>query len=254
MDAVRTRSTECMPDKPELIALLRQSAPFRAVPDSAMGHLRDVMKLLALTAGQTLYVQGDPGDFFYLVVDGRLNVYRRTVDGHPSVSDIIGPAQLCGEDALFDSGCYAYTAEAIEDARVLQIPLRVLRALLAEHQAVAWAMMEMMNRRYQARGLDLEHRTFQSTAQRLGCAILRLCAPQARGQCNVTIPYEKGLFALSLGMQPETLSRALARLSQDTGIIVRGTAVHIPDIGRLSAYCCKACAVTFPCYSVEVGG
>jgi hypothetical protein len=50
----------------------------------------------------------------------------------------------------------------------------------------------------------------------------------------VHLPVEKALIAARLGMQPETLSRGLARLRR-VGVVVHAREVEIPDVAALRA-------------------
>jgi len=67
--------------------------------------------------------------------------------------------------------------------------------------------------------------------QRVGDFLLRLCC-RREGRCIVELPYEKSLIAMRLGMKPESLSRALARL-RPLGVAVEREQVTISDVGLL---------------------
>jgi hypothetical protein len=52
----------------------------------------------------------------------------------------------------------------------------------------------------------------------------------------VRLPYDKTLVAARLGMKPESLSRALAKL-KSFGVVTKGNKVELTDIERLRNYC-----------------
>jgi hypothetical protein len=71
---------------------------------------------------------------------------------------------------------------------------------------------------------QVEHFTLRSSTGRL-----------ARGGAEsaiVHLPYDEGLIAARLGMQPETLSRALAKL-RPLGVETKGSRVTIRDVQAL---------------------
>lgn len=75
----------------------------------------------------------------------------------------------------------------------------------------------------------------KTTAQRLGGFLLTLTDIDS-GPATVRFPYDKRVVAGILGMKPESLSRALARLST---IGVRSQAdnvVHVIDVARLRRF------------------
>jgi hypothetical protein len=61
-----------------------------------------------------------------------------------------------------------------------------------------------------------------------------LC-PIQTGGCTIGLPYDKALIAGRLGMQPESLSRAFARLKQ-IGVQIEHNTANIEDLARLRAY------------------
>jgi len=71
----------------------------------------------------------------------------------------------------------------------------------------------------------------QSGLQRVA-EFLASCAQAERGRCVVALPYDKMLIARQLGLMPESLSRAFARL-RAIGVTVNASQVTIEDVARL---------------------
>jgi CRP/FNR family transcriptional activator FtrB len=94
--------------------------------------------------------------------------------------------------------------------------------------------MSMTLRRQVRQIMDLKMKT---AAQRLGSYLAGLSEVHC-GAATVRLPFEKKLLACHLGMQPETLSRALMKL-QDLGVRYHqtGAAFHIGDVDWLRAFC-----------------
>lgn len=72
-------------------------------------------------------------------------------------------------------------------------------------------------------------------AQRVAEFLCELAECQT-GACEVVLPYDKILIAGRLGMKPESLSRAFARL-KDEGVVVKQNRAKIDDIDHLRVYC-----------------
>ena len=68
---------------------------------------------------------------------------------------------------------------------------------------------------------------------------------------TITLPYDKTLIASRLGMKPETFSRALAKLKQETQIEIKGPMVTIKDMQRLISFTCNHCSSSFPCEDLK---
>ena len=112
-------------------------------------------------------------------------------------------------------------------------------------------MLSAMARYRRRQDQELEHRTIQNAPQRIGCFLLRLTRQDAEGPVTIHLPYDKTLVASRLGMQPETFSRALAKLRDATGITVRGATIEMDSLDRLVRYSCAACSSEFPCQDLN---
>ncbi len=74
----------------------------------------------------------------------------------------------------------------------------------------------------------------QTGAQRVAEFLLELSDCDS-GACTVTLPYDKVLIAGRLGMKPESLSRAFAKL-RELGVSVRQHTAEIENVDRLRDY------------------
>ena len=78
---------------------------------------------------------------------------------------------------------------------------------------------------------QIEQIKLLSASQRIADFLVRLC-PIREGSCTIDLPYEKALIASRLGMKPESLSRALAKL-RPLGVSVDREQVSIVDVDLL---------------------
>ena len=77
----------------------------------------------------------------------------------------------------------------------------------------------------------IEQLSSHSALERVTEFLLRLC-PADQGQAEIALPQDKVLIAARLNMQPETLSRVLARLRAH-GVTTVGSRLVIEDVERL---------------------
>ena len=81
---------------------------------------------------------------------------------------------------------------------------------------------------------QIEQLTVRSSAQRLADFLLRLIPPETE-RANLQLPWDKALVAARLGMQPETLSRSLAKL-RSLGVETKGAQVTIRNMPTLRQF------------------
>ena len=203
------------------------------------------------TKGQLLFIAHDQAERFYIVREGWVKLFRETLDGSQAVLDILTKGHIFAETAIFESGVYPYSAEAIEDLEVVSIPLAVLKTEIETNNQMALDMLESMSRYRRQQEQEIEHISVQNAPQRIGCFLLRLVDQNANGAVKIQLPYDKMLVASRLGMQPETFSRALNKLKEKTGAKIQGAVIEVDSIDQLVEFSCSACSSEFPCKDLQ---
>lgn len=178
-----------------------------------------------------LFNQGDEADRFFVVLEGWVRLYRVAGDGNEVTIHLFGRGESLAEAALLASGRYPVNGLAVDRSRLLVIPGDAFLAALREDRELCLAMMASMARRLQGFVGQIEQLSYRSTTERLAAFLINL-APVEDGACEIHLPIDKALIAARLGMQPETLSRAFARLRRH-GVETSGSQVRIADLGAL---------------------
>lgn len=204
---------------------------FEGLQPRELFHLIGDAWVEILPNGSLLFLQGDPARFFYVVLSGWVKLYRSTAEGNESVITVLPPGESFAEAAAFEEGTYPVSAAIVEDARLLAIPAPpFLEKVLAERR-LAIKMMASMSRRLRQLVMQVEDLSLRSSVERLAAYLATLCH-ETEGSTTVRLPFDKALIASQLGMQPETLSRSLARL-RAMGIAAEGNRIQISDIATL---------------------
>lgn len=231
----------------EIMRLLKNTQLFSHLEPGELADFMDAAKTRQAEKGKILYLQNEPSEFFYVIRSGWVKLFRETLDGEEAVIDILTTGHVFGETSVFEDGLHSCNAQVVEDAQLIVLPSSLLREKTQVSHTFALNMLAAMSHHRRHSIEELEHLTVQSAPQRIGCFLLRLCNSQEEGEVTLHLPYDKTLIAARLGMKPETFSRALTRLRQESDIDVKGATVSIPDIQRLVGYTCNACSNAYPC-------
>jgi CRP-like cAMP-binding protein len=230
---------------------LEKNPLFAQCSDRFWAEIASSSREIFIEKGRLLFVHGDPAERFYVINTGWIKLYRETLDGTQAVIDILPAGELFGEHSLFNGGVYTYSAEAAEGSQIFTLPIQSLKNELAQNPAFALDMLNAMAGQKKKQDNEIEHRTLQTAPQRIGCFILRLTQGDENNACTVHLPYDKTLIAARLGMQPETFSRALKKLKDETDIEIKGSSIEIKSLDKLSEYTCSACSSDIFCLDVE---
>ena len=127
-----------------LEAQLAHHLPFlRHMPDPALiTDLAHQLQPLFCRAGDTLLREGEPGDRFYIVEYGNLQISR-----HGELIATLGTGGCLGEGALLNPGPRRATARALDDCSLLTLDREVFHTILAKYPAVRESIVELHARR-----------------------------------------------------------------------------------------------------------
>lgn len=217
------------------MATLRGAALFQRLSERTLATMLAGSSPRGAARGMTLFLQDEPADRFYLVLEGWVKLYRMTPGGVESVINVVAPGETFAEAAMFASGKFPVTAEAATDCRVISVSKSAFARALESDPGAVMAMLASLSMRLRSHVHQIEQLQVQSTAQRVGDFLLRFCPP-GPGNATFELPFDKALIARRLGMKPETFSRALAKLRL-IGVETHGAIVSIDDLERLRGYC-----------------
>jgi CRP-like cAMP-binding protein len=215
--------------------LVRSVPLFAGLAEPALlALLRDAV-VRQLPRGGVLFLQGDPASRFFVVVEGWVRLIRSTPEGNEVTIALFGRGESLAEAAMLQLGKYPVTGLIAENSRLLIVSAESFLGRLKADSDLCFALMASMARRLHQFVQQVEQLSASSTTQRLATFLLRCCTAES-GACTIELPLDKALIAARLGMQPETFSRALAKL-RPHGIAATGASVHIDSIEHLRGFC-----------------
>ncbi|MGH7284958.1 MAG: cyclic nucleotide-binding domain-containing protein, partial [Polyangiaceae bacterium] len=134
------------------------------------GHLRRIVDIgleEAYRSGATIFSEGEPGDKFYLIVEGAVRISRIVPGMGEEALAVLGPGEVFGEMALLDESPRSADARAHERCRLLVITKDAFDDLLFLHKSLAyevlWSCVRMLSARLRETNDKL---TFLSTSGR----------------------------------------------------------------------------------------
>ena len=197
---------------------LRRTPQFGKLPDELLDRVAALCTPRDHTAGATIFREGEVADAFYVVVKGRLRVFRIAADGREQILHDLRGGFTCAEAALLEFGVYPASAVVEEDARLLRVDGPGFLRLFREHEGLASAMVAGVSG-WLLRLVDrVEELSVVSAGARLAHYLIRVPSGTEGGRMVVDLPMSKKDLAAYLSITPETLSRLLRRWV-DRGIL-----------------------------------
>ncbi len=104
------------------------------------------------------------------------------------------------------------------------------------------ALIEQLNEKIHALSIDLDNAHRMTAAQRIVCKLIKICG----GKFDFILPMTKGRFALHVGIEGETFSRAIPKLAE-YGVKIDEKKVTFTDEWRMTKNVCDICAARHTC-------
>ncbi|VDS06975.1 Nitrogen fixation regulation protein FixK [Paracoccus haematequi] len=208
-----------------------QSRLFSTLPVELREGLLDAAHIVHLRRGQVLFQHGDSAAAIHIVAEGWMKLYRIAPNGAEAVVGVMTRGQSFGEPIALRQAAYPVSAEAVTACDLIAVPAQVFLTLLKTHPEAAISILSATFMHLQGLVEQIEQLKARSGAQRVAEFLLELC-PEGAESATVVLPYDKALIAGRLGMKPESLSRAFARL-RELGVRVNQSSAAISSVSRL---------------------
>jgi len=102
-----------------------------------------------LSAGTSLFREGDFGESMYLVAEGSLQVSKRVIEGADKILETLDAGQYVGEMSLLTGAPRSATVRAVVETEVIEINQRAFLQLLHDQPQVGLDLMRQMAHRLQ---------------------------------------------------------------------------------------------------------
>jgi CRP/FNR family transcriptional regulator len=208
---------------------------FNSFDDREIDLLSSSASVKKVQKGEHIFSEGLDATAFFIVISGKVKIYKLSPDGKEHTLHIHGSGDLVAEAAIFDSMRYPASCMAMEDTQLVRISRDGILGLIKNRPELALKMMSGYSRRLRQFVAKIEELSLKDIKSRLAGYLLEHSAEE-KGVTICRLVYSKKEVASFLGTIPETLSRALAFLKQKKLIVERDNAIVIPDPEKLRIF------------------
>gem|GEM_PF-262481 len=108
---------------------LREIGLFGALSDDFLEHLVSILSTVRVKPGEIVFREGDAAREMYLVLDGEIEILKKSHRGRETRVAILGPNDCFGEMSIIDLQPRSATARALGPAHLLKISTEEMDAL-----------------------------------------------------------------------------------------------------------------------------
>jgi CRP/FNR family transcriptional regulator len=202
---------------------------FNSLPDDQLSAIRQIAVEKQYNKGQTIFSEEDETKGLFVVVDGRVKIYKVSSEGKEQILHIIEAGQSFGEVTVFTGQQMPANAQALAKSRLLVFPRSAFVGLVTANPSLALNLLAIMSKKLRQFAAQIENLSLKEIPARLASYLIYLAEEQG-SEDAVTLNVSKGQLASLLGTIPETLSRIFAKLSGQNLIRVEGPKITLLDL------------------------
>jgi len=228
-----------MPQEPISPKQILKATPlFAALDESEISSLAARCGIRRYSPGEVLFSESEPCKGLYIVVTGRVRIFKTSMNGREQVLAVEGPGSSIAELPVFDGGPYPASGSAIDKTEVLFVSRADLRAICLETPEVSLKMLQVVGKRLRRLVGIIEELSFTTVRHRLISWLLRQASTEGRPSDRgtvVTLNASHQELAAQIGTVRELVSRNLSRLQAQSFIEMNGREITILDREGLEA-------------------
>jgi CRP/FNR family transcriptional regulator len=205
--------------------VLRGSLIFSGLSADELAGLSGIAVERSLKPGEFVFWDGDTPGGFYIVVEGKVKVFKQASTGKEFIIAFFGPGEMFGEVAVFENKPYPASAQAVDDTRVLGFRREEFLSFLANRPEVALRIVYVLGGRLRDAQARLRDIAGERVEHRVGGVLTMLSS-----KLGPNLPFTRQEIADMAGTTTETAIRVMSRL-RERGIIrsARGRIVILDE-------------------------
>ncbi|MDB4973736.1 MAG: cAMP-binding protein [Myxococcaceae bacterium] len=100
----------------------------------------------AVKAGELVFREGEAGRTMFVVRSGRVRITRQVRGGKKTFA-VLGPGEFFGEMAIINDRPRTASAEAVEDAQLIELDAGLVQKMVADEAEIALRLVQKLTRR-----------------------------------------------------------------------------------------------------------
>ena len=218
--------------------ILKDTPLFAALNETELASLASRCGVRSYAGGELIFSEGEPCSGLYILVTGRVRIFKTSASGREQVLSVEGPGASVAELPVFDGGPYPASVSALEPTEALFVSRSDLRAMCLEKPEVALKLLQVVGARLRRLVGIIEELSFTTVRHRLISWILRQTKTEGRPSAEgvvFTLQASHQELATHIGTVRELVTRNLARLQAQRFIEINGREITILDREGLEA-------------------
>ncbi|KPF58767.1 CRP-like cAMP-binding protein [Rhizobium subbaraonis] len=190
--------------------IIKSLSLFDKMTDDELDALLVPAQTRRLPIGESVFEQGQPASYFFLLLHGRLKVTQVTSSGQQIIVRVVHPGDLFGFAKALQRQDYPGTALAAAESLVLSWPTELWPKFVERNPRLAVSAMETIGQRLEEAHVRIREMSTQEVEKRVAHTVLRLAQKAGRSEAagiRIDFPISRQDIAEMTGTTIHTVSR-----------------------------------------------
>jgi CRP/FNR family cyclic AMP-dependent transcriptional regulator len=208
---------------------LRTIPLFSQVADGDLEQIASHLIERRYPRNTTIVEEGLPGDYMYILREGRVKVTKLSDDGREKILEFLEQGAFVGEMALLERGPRSASVKTLSPVRVLALSRTDFLGLLKKSPDLALSVIQELSRRLRAVNDQASALSFQRVKDRTKGLLERLAKdPAEAGERRKTPSLTHQQIADMIGTSRETVTRVVKELKTSGWLEQEGKRYLVP--------------------------
>ena len=212
----------------EALESLRHIPLFSAVGDDDLEALAALLIERRFPKHKTIVEEGLPGDYMYVIREGRVQVSKLSDDGREKILEFLEAGDFFGEMSLLDNAPRSASCRALSESRVLALSRNDFLNAMRKSPDLAMGVVQELTRRLRQIDEQASSLSFQRVKERTMGLLTRLAKGNGDGARRMTPALTHQQIADMIGTSRETVTRALKGLKEQGWLEQEGKKYLVP--------------------------
>lgn len=210
------------------------SSHLASMPSDILEELLDSAMSVEVPSGSTIHREGDERAHLELVVSGLLRVFVTALDGRTMTVRYCRQGSLLGAVSLFtDAFAMPGSVRAVTRARILSIPVGLIRDMVNDDPGVARVLIDELSDRVMSFIAEIPSGAFTTVRQRVARHLLDLASLE-QTESELVVAVSQQQVADAVGSVREVVVRVLRELRDEQIVETDQRGIVLMDPGRLA--------------------
>lgn len=184
---------------------------------------------VSVRKGSVIYTPEKNREVLFLIKEGRVQLYRISLEGRKLVMAMLGPDTFFGEMPLFGQAMGDSVAEAVDDVTLCTLGRQEVERILLAYPRIGLRLIQVLNERLQEAEERLHESAFLTMPARIAALLLRLAE-----ESDEILGLTHQDLADMLGVYRETVTATLDKLKQESVLEIGRKRITITDRAALA--------------------